>query len=549
MKIAILSNINVDTLIRRISKKHEVYLCNGYGNWVRELIDLDSRMYSFAPENVFLLLDGEELFKEINSVEMCENEVKSYFDYIENSIKSNPSKIYFVSNIDLPHKKIQSLKETRVERFIEYLWYKNLCRLNDEYDNFYIFDLKKIIEELGRNKFYSSKLWYLAGIKFSALGEKLIQKEIEKYIYAQKSKKKALILDLDNTLWGGVIGEVGIEGVSLSDFKEGARYRDFQKRIKEMKNLGVILMIVSKNNYEDAIEMFEKHPNMVLSVEDFAAVKINWNLKSQNIIELSQELNIGLDSMVFIDDSPIERENVSSMVSQVDVPEFPSDTSKLEEFINKVYFEYFFTLNTLDEDKNKTKMYRENFEREKAKKNAISLSEFLQNLQTKIIVSKAGKDDVLRISQLTQKTNQFNLTTRRYSSNDIKKFINSSDYDVYVITVKDKFGDNGKVSVVIVKKDENKIAYLDTFLLSCRVMGRNIENDIISYIEEKLSKEGYRRLYAYYIPTLKNKPVENLFEKLGYTLIEKSSDEIKKYYIDLKDTIRRENSYSELIEK
>lgn len=537
MKIALLSNINVDMIIQKLSTDAEIYNPEGYNTWVQDLLQQDSNLFKFNPQAVFILLDGYEIFKDIE-LDDIENMVKQYISYIETSVKSNSNIVYFVSNIDMPTKKIQSIKSYRIEKEIEFLWYKQLYNLSEKYKNVYIFDIKNIIEEMGREAFYSNKMWYLAGNKYSIKAEKQIIKLIKQHVKAILGKrKKCLILDLDNTLWGGIIGEDGINGISLSDNKEGSRYKDFQKRIKEIKDTGIILSIVSKNNYDDAIDVIRNHTDMVLKEDDFVTMKINWNVKPQNIKELSEELNIGKDSFVFIDDNPVERSIVSSDMPEVIVPEFPTDTCELEKYITEIYNEYFLILDVTDEDKKRTEMYEQNFKRAQEQKQYSSIDEYLKSLETEIYINKIKESDIPRVVQLTQKTNQFNLTTKRYTESDIKNMLNSDKYLVYIASVKDKFGDNGKCVVIIVEKLDDKIADIDTFIMSCRVMGRFIEDSVISFVENDIKNIGFKEIRSHYYPTKKNMPVKDLFERLGYVVIDNGkNNDNKDYKFELKNT-------------
>jgi FkbH-like protein len=342
--------------------------------------------------------------------------------------------------------------------------------------------------------------------------EKVLEQYINRCVDSVKGKrKKCMVLDLDNTLWGGVVGEVGMEGIELSDYKEGARYKDFQKKLKEIKDLGIILAVVSKNNFDDAIKVIREHKHMVLKEEDFVALKINWDLKSQNIRDLSEELNIGLDSIVFIDDNPVERESVKRELPEVTVPGFPQDTSELLNFAVELYHNYFYTLDITDEDTVKTEIYRQNMKRRDAQKSSASYEDFLKSLETKIEIRRISAENVQRAAQLTQKTNQFNLTTKRYSEQELLALIDEEGFEGFVAYVSDRFGDNGMVSVVITKRKTDTEIELDTFLLSCRVMGRFIEEQIIGFIEDLYKKSGYKRLVTYYKPTEKNAPVKDFF--------------------------------------
>lgn len=526
MRIAILSNVNMDITIKDLSNKYEVFKADGYGGWIQNLVNND--LYSYNPNAIFVILDGEEFFGNINTLKEAENEVEVYSNYIQDAVKDNPNISFFISNFDIPCKRISVLKSNRNEMIFENCWYEKLRTLNDKYNNIYIFDIKNLINNIGRKNFYSDKLWYLGGIKYTLDSQKIIEDEIIKCINALKGyRKKCLILDLDNTLWGGVVGEVGAKNISISDFNEGARYKDFQRRIKELKDTGVILAIASKNNLSDVKDVFYHNSDMVLKEEDFAAIKINWKSKVQNIREISDELNIGLDSFVFIDDNPVEREQVSSFLPEACVPDFPKDTSKLEQFAIGLYSKYFFKLKILNEDLNKTQMYKQNKKRIQLKRSSKSLEEFLKQLNTVIKLWKAKYEDIPRISQLTQKTNQFNLTTKRYTESDIENLMSDNSYDIYVASVQDKFGDNGKVLVIILKIN-GKNAYVDTFLMSCRVMERNIEFEVMRLIENMLANKGCNMIFSCYNATKKNKPVEGFYEKSGYILTE-TDDSTKKY--------------------
>jgi len=539
--VGLFSNINIEGIIRNLKKSYSIYSPKGYGDWYLDLMNNNKNF-----DCIFIILDAFELFRGIEN--NIEKELNNYFNIIENIIIKYSETPIFISNLDYNSKSISSLKEKKfIDKLIENKWLEFLIEKKKNNSNLYIFNLKEIIEKEGKNNFYSSKLWYLGGMKYSLLGERVIISEIKKLINAfVKTRKKCLVLDLDNTLWGGVIGEDGLEGIELSEFKEGARFKDFQKRIKEIKELGILLAIVSKNDESYVYEVFEKHPHMVLKKEDFIIKKINWKPKSKNIKEISEELNIGLDSMVFIDDNPVEREEVNSQIQEIIIPEFPVQTSELENFILNIYNTYFFTLEETKEDKQKTKMYFDNVKRTTEMKKSNSIEDFFKNLNTKVYIWEAKEDDIKRTAQLTQKTNQFNLTTKRYAENDIKEFIKNKNYKVYIASVEDKFGDNGIVSVVIIKF-ENKKAIIDTFLMSCRVMGRYIEDLIIDYVEKECFEKEISLIEAFYFETKKNNPVKNLYERLGYEVIADENNQ-KKYSLNKKNKKNR-NSIGELIIK
>jgi FkbH-like protein len=278
--------------------------------------------------------------------------------------------------------------------------------------------------------------------------------------------------------------------------------------------MGVILGIASKNNEADAFEVFERHEQMVLRKDDFAAMKINWSAKAQNIAEIAQDLDIGMDSVVFVDDNPVEREAVRTALPEVTVPEFPADTCELASFLERLYKDCFFTLETTEEDRKRTEGYLANAKRVAERTAAPSIEQFLTGLGTKIFLTRACEEDLRRAAQLTQKTNQFNLTTRRYTEQELRALQTTPGTDVFIASVADKYGDNGKVFVSIVRTEARDTAELDTFLMSCRVVGRFIEDQILDQLVKELRANGLSRLRVQFIPTRKNELARTFIERL-----------------------------------
>ena len=470
---------------------------------------------TFGPSTVFLVIDGAELLRGQGRLEQVLAELDEHLAWIEQAAVRSPGIKFFVSTVDVPARALLPLKEERLERCLEQHWHAGIARASASYANIYIFDLKALVEQVGRSLSYSDKRWYLGGLRFSTVGEKRIAQELERILDAQHvARKKCLLLDLDNTLWGGVIGEDGVEGIQLSETGEGARFRDFQLRIRELGRMGIILGIVSKNNEGDALEVFERHEHMVLRKDDFALMKINWATKAQNIAEIAQDLDIGMDSIVFIDDNPVEREAIRIALPEVTVPEFPADTCDLGSFLERVYLECFFTLESTEEDRKRTEAYVANANRAAERKAAPSIEEFLGGLRTKILLTRARDEDFGRAAQLTQKTNQFNLTTRRYTEQELRTLQTTPGAAVYIASVADKYGDNGKVLVSILSRVAPGTAELDTFLMSCRVLGRFVEDQILDHLVKDLRANGFSKLRVQFIPTRKNAPARAFIERL-----------------------------------
>jgi FkbH-like protein len=534
MKCALLSNVNVESIARRIGR-HEVHIAPGYGVWRQELADPTSGTHSFGPSSVFLVLDGAVLLRDQRGLEPVLADVDEHLAWIGEAAERSPGIKFFVSTVDVPARALLPLKEERVERRLEQHWHAGIARASANHANIYIFDLKALVEQAGRSLVYSNKRWYLGGLRFSTAGEKLIARELERILDAQLvTRKKCLLVDLDNTLWGGIIGEDGIKGIQLSETGEGARYRDFQLRIRQLGEMGVILGVVSKNNEADVFEAFERHEHMVLRKGDFVTMKINWSPKAENIAELAQGLDIGMDSIVFIDDNPVEREAVRTALPEVTVPEFPDDTSELATFLERVYKDFFFTLESTEEDRKRRESYSANAKRAAERTAAPSIEDFLAGLDTKIFFTRACEQDLRRAAQLTQKTNQFNLTTRRYTEQELRALQMMPGADVFIASVADKYGDNGKVFVSIVRREAPDIAGLDTFLMSCRVVGRFIEDQILDQLVKEVRANGVSKLRVLFIPTTKNSLARAFVERLrGGRLVEADESGAQTWEFDI----------------
>jgi len=300
--------------------------------------------------------------------------------------------------------------------------------------------------------------------------------------------------------------------------------------LKQAKKNGVMLAICSKNNEEDVWHAFDNHPDILLKKDDFVSFRINWNDKATNIREIADELNIGLDSLVFIDDNPVERERVSQLAPEVTVPDFPDQPYKLTQSFEEIYRKYFLLYRLTSEDLAKTEQYKANSERVNNSKGFDSINDYLLSLGTNISIDQANAFNIPRIAQLTQKTNQFNLTTHRYTEPEISKLIDAGSL-VFCATVSDKFGDSGITAVGIIGFENNK-AIIDSYLLSCRILGREIELAIIKTALNHLFEKGHTRIESKYLPTPKNKQTENFWEKLGFKP-EAKTDGSKEYELEM----------------
>ena len=380
----------------------------------------------------------------------------------------------------------------------------------------YIFDLESFVIKYGERNIFDYKQFFYADVKISLEYLPYLAEELMRYIKPFLGlSKKCIVLDLDNILWGGIVGEDGFEEIKLGDDPIGRSYLEFQKNLLALNKRGIILTINSKNNYDDAIDVINKHPNMVLKEENFACLKINWNDKVTNLREIAQEVNIGLDSMVFFDDDRMNRDFVRSTLPEVLTIEMPEDPSLYVPTL--IGLNDFNVTKITEEDKQRGKMYLDQRRRTEFQKTTTDFKEYLKQLGIKVIIKNANEFTIPRISQLTLKTNQFNLTTKRYQEEDIRKFVEDQNKIVECAQIQDKFGDNGITSVYIINKENEQEWFIDTFLLSCRVIGRGVEEALLSQIIKKAKKEGVKKVKAQYIKTKKNKPAENFLSDFGFT--------------------------------
>lgn len=528
MRLALLSNVTVDLLAGMVKKTNEVYLPAGFDTWQQEMIAPASGLYEYRPEAVVVLLHAGayEWSTREAGCQVIDGWCKAFGAMLSNF----PGIPVFVSSIDIPAKACCGA-ERRIEQALEYYLIERIEELHQKGAGIYILPVKDLITNLGRDNFYSAKMWYAGSMPYSMKGMAGISDLINRYVSAVKGmRRKCFALDLDNTLWGGVIGEDGVDGIVLSNHKEGARYYDTQKLLKKMEERGVILAILSKNNTEDVESAF-MHPDMVLRHDDFAAEAVNWEPKSVNIQRLAAELNIGLDSFVFLDDNPAEREQMKAECPEVAVVEFPKDSSQLPNVVAKAYDDYFLQLEITGEDAEKTAMYQAEKQRRAEMSAALSMEGFLKNLEMTMYIHRMRPEEIKRVVQLVNKTNQFNLTTRRYSEEEVYELAGSGD--IITVHLADKYGEQGLVAVLILKY-EDESAELDTFLMSCRVMGRSVENEIMARVKKLLETKLVKVVRAAYIKSAKNVPVVDLFERLGFSLISEENGN-KKYEAKVND--------------
>ena len=378
----------------------------------------------------------------------------------------------------------------------------------------YLLDCDRLCAGVGYRNWHNDKMWYLGRAPLSASALSTLARAQTAFIQASLGRqRKCLVLDLDNTLWGGVIGEVGIAGIQLGHTYPGNVFRNLQETVLQLHHRGVLLAINSKNNQADAKEVFESHPDMVLKQEHFASTQINWRPKPENMSEIANELNIGLDSFVFLDDNPAERALMRKAFPEVLTLELPSDPLRYAEVL--LESRAFDSLSFTREDRRRGEMYQEQKTREQLKLSSGSLQDFLSSLKMEVSIRPVDQFAFSRVLDLIQKTNQFNLTTRRHSAGELKEMLADPKWDAFYIRVADRFGDNGIVGAAV-SRIQNGTAYLDTFLLSCRIIGRNVETAFLSFLVDWFKARGANVIEGEFIPTAKNSPAAEFFAGHGF---------------------------------
>jgi FkbH-like protein len=390
-------------------------------------------------------------------------------------------------------------------------------RLARNFSGVYVLDYDALVARYGRDHWHDERKWLTMRMPIVVDGLIHVANEWLRFIHPLCGRVcKALVVDLDNTLWGGILGEDGFSGLKLGPEYPGAAYQALQRAMLDLYQRGVILAICSKNNPADALEVIAQHSGMMLRSPHFAAVRINWNDKAQNLREIAAELNIGIDSLAFLDDNPVEREWVRSQLPEVTVIELPHDPMGYASTLrNSPFFE---RLVLLEEDRERGRYYAEERMRKELQHTVPSLADFYRSLTMEAEISPVTPPTLSRVAQLTQKTNQFNLTTRRYSEQQVADMADDPNWLLYTIAVHDRFGDNGLVGIAMGHIFDG-VCEVDTFLMSCRVIGRGIETALLAKLSAEARAKGAQRLTGWYLATKKNDLAKSFYETHGFNRV------------------------------
>jgi len=522
-KVAILSSFTANQLEQPLvvnsftyGLKLQTYLA-GFNQYEREIIDTSSQLYQFEPDVVILLLRIEDLIIDKASLDTQVAAILERLTGLMDMLTDRLTCSVILNNFALPDFLPNGAFDIRDSSG----YTVNVTKLNERLVQYfsaktgvYLFNFNHALALYGHHQALDKKAFYYASNPYSNGFLSFLARRYSSYIKSICGlTKKCLVLDLDNTLWGGVIGEDGLDGIQLSFTYPGNVFREIQKTALYYKNRGVLLALNSKNNLEDAREVFEKHPDVVLKWEDFASIRVNWKHKPENLQSISDELNIGLDSLVFVDDNPAEIEMVNQALPQVETIAFGSNPLDNLHLLQET--PWFEKLSITSSDRTKTKQYQQQVERATLKKQSASLDDYYNSLEMEADVFINDRTAIQRIAQLTQKTNQFNLTTKRYSEADIEQFLDSDEYEIFTLRLKDRFGDNG-ITGLVIAQHVGKVWEIDTLLMSCRIIGRTAEQTLMHVVSQHASEAGAVALQGFYIPTPKNKPAKDLFADLDF---------------------------------
>jgi len=495
----------------------------GFNQYQQEVINPGSQLYQLSPDVVFLSVDLFTFSEDI--IYLNDNNKTSIFiermdGFIRllDTLKTNLSgtQVFIDNFFFFRPATMATIEYNSPYGYLQFETIANtmLNKVVETHVNFKIIDVKGLVFDKGAVNLFDERMYYLAKSHWGINGLKELSRLYFRYFKAFKGiRKKCIVLDLDNTLWGGIIGDDGIENIKLSNDGEGKAFYDFQRELLKLYERGIMLAVNSKNTEEIVLETMNNHPYMILKPEYFISMKINWDNKAQNMKQIAGEINIGLDSLVFLDDSEFEREVISSQFPEIFVPDMPKDFSDYANFIRKL--DVFDFLSLTGDDFARNKMYKANVQRENLKKNVVNIEDFYYSLNMKALIDRITPFQVPRIAQMTQKTNQFNLRTVRYTESDIRRFMDDDKYEVYYLSLADKFGDNGIVGTAIVKLDGQN-AFIDSFIFSCRALGRTAETVLLNYIIEEMVKKGIAQLEGEYIPTKKNMPCKDFYKNHGF---------------------------------
>ncbi|MCB1947552.1 MAG: HAD-IIIC family phosphatase [Burkholderiales bacterium] len=530
-RLGIVSNATMDLMIPSLitaAIRNGVDLevvTTDFGQVAQEAFDPDSKLNQSTLDAVLVALDYRAYPSLVDQSVASDKAAPSEkaFDYLQQireSFKQKGGMICIAQTLACPPYEFGGNFDAQFDGLLRKSLTEFNCALVDDIKSSpdVLLDVAAMVNMVGAYNWFDDRQWYLSRMPMANTYVPLYAEYLTKLIAALRGKsKKCLVLDLDNTLWGGVIGDDGLTGIQIGQGHPiGESFLAIHQWAKTLKDLGVILAVCSKNDKNIALEVFQKHPGMLLKENDFAVFVANWEDKATNIRLIAKTLNIGLDALVFVDDNPAEREIIRTMLPEVSVPELPKDVSQFLRILSAA--RYFEKIDFTEDDARRNAQYLGNIRRQEIQESAASLEDYLHSLEMRIRFAPFDEFGRKRIVQLINKTNQFNLTTRRYTEADLVQFEDSGQYITLQVHLQDKFGDNGMISVVICRVNED-CWDIDTWLMSCRVIKRRVEEAVCDELVTRARECGITRLRGYYRPTEKNSLVKEHYRQLGFECV------------------------------
>lgn len=539
-KVAFLRSYTVEPaipLLRAMARLEGIELTvkmGEFNSYAQEVLDPQGWLYRFDPDLIFLACQTRDiapnLWSGLDEASAADSDsvvtgivtrIVSLIDQLR--LRSNAPLI--IQNLEQPVIPNAGLLDSRKEvgqAALISMVNRMLAVQVLNYESVFILDYDALVARHGRERWTDERKWLTARAPIAADNLIFTAREYFRFVLPLSGRQsKVLVVDLDNTLWGGIVGEDGMAGVAIGAEYPGAAYRALQAVILQMAKRGILLAICSKNNSRDALEVLEKHPEMLLRPKDFSAIRINWIDKAQNLRDIATELNVGIDSLAFLDDNPVERQRIRLELPEVTVIELPVDPMKYAGAL--LACPNFERLAITAEDRARGSYYAAQRERKSSEASAGSLEEFYRSLDMKAEVVAVTPTTLARIAQLTQKTNQLNTTTKRYSESEVQAMALDPAWSLFGVKIADRFGDNGIVGVVFLRLEKPELV-IDTFLLSCRVIGRTVETMMLSHVCNIGIAAGFTKVTGWFLPTKKNEPAAQIYSSNGFVKTRETSE-------------------------
>jgi len=530
-ELAVLSTFNLDLLppfLAEALDRHGVgarLWLAGFGQLAAEIANPGSELYARVPDDVLLVPGPEDLLAQLyagdraaDPLELAAERVDELRGQVQTLLERLPGTTIHVAVMGAERAPAEHLlapaAPARGQAALALLD-AGIRELGELGARVVIADFDWAARQAGRAALHDARLWYLGRMRLNPAGHALLADTVAGGAAVQRGvgRRKVAAVDLDDTLWGGVVGEVGPTGIEVGEEGVALAFQDFQRGLVRLHNSGVLIVLCTKNDPEYALAAFD-HPSMVLRREHVVSERVNWQDKATNLRELASELDLGLDSFVFLDDNPREREWIRQALPMVTVPELPADPTERPAFL--AGGPWFRTLAVTDADRTRAASYRAQAHRRRAQASAASFEDYLASLHQRLTIEPLNEATVPRAAQLCQRTNQFNLTTRRHTQADVDRMLADPAYDLVTLSVADRFGDSGITGLAITLHTDGR-AELDTLLLSCRLLGRRVEDAFLSVLARRARERGAHTLLGAYEPTERNAQVAAFFPDRGFT--------------------------------